>query len=144
MKTKNTWYLVATSAAALSLAVTTGVGQVFSYVDALNNHAVANSPRAIEAFPWLAVKGVPSPKAPVSPTGRVEINTSRAFVSPPRLLEQFPELARPAQASDSTIRWPVIKNRAYSSSPRVQEEFPWLARGAFEVTEQPFEIAPLK
>src|SRR6185369_13072597 len=116
MKTKNTWYLVAMSAAGLSLAVTTGVGQVFSYVDALNNHAVANSPRAIEAFPWLAVKGAPSSKAPVSPTGRVEINVRRTFLSAPRVLEQFPELARPAQASDSMIRWPVIKNRAYASS----------------------------
>jgi hypothetical protein len=144
MKTKNTLYLLAVSAAALSLSATTGIGQVFNSAEALKNSAVANSPRAIEAFPWLAVKSAPSPKASASRTAVAEVSRNRAFASSPRVLEQFPELRFPAQVSERAVVWPVIKNRAYASSPRAQEEFPWLARGSFKVTEQPFEIAPLK
>jgi hypothetical protein len=143
MKTKNKLYLLALSAAALSLGVMTGTGQVFNSVEALNNRAVANSPRAIEAFPWLAVRAAPSPKSSGSQTAPAEVTRNRAFASSPRVLEQFPELARPALPERSVV-WPVIKNHAYASSPRAQEEFPWLARGSFKVTEQPFEIAPLK
>ena len=144
MKTKNKLYLLAVGAAALTLSATTGTGQVFNSVEALKNSAVANSPRAIEAFPWLAVRSAPSPKSSGSKNVPAEVTRNRAFASSPRVLEQFPELARPTEASERSAVWPVIKNRAFASSPRAQEEFPWLARGSFKATEQPFEIAPLK
>lgn len=56
MKTKNKLYLLAVGAAALALNISTGSGQVFSPADAVNNRAIAASPRAKEAFPgWLAL-----------------------------------------------------------------------------------------
>ena len=63
MKTKNRLYLLAVTAAALSLNVTTGVGQVFNAKDAINNRAVAASPRAKEAFPWLTRSVTESPRS---------------------------------------------------------------------------------
>ena len=48
MKTKNKLYLLAVGAAALSLNISTGSGQVFSPADAVNNRAIAASPRAKE------------------------------------------------------------------------------------------------
>jgi hypothetical protein len=138
-------YLLAVSAAALALNVSTSSGQVFSPADALNNRAVAASPRAKEAFPWLTRNTVPS----VTPakTALAEVTKNRAFAASPRVLEQFPELARraqPVRSADSSVATTVIKNRAWASSPRAKEQFPWLARGNFKVTEEPFEITPLK
>jgi len=148
MKTKNTLYLLAVTAAALALNVSTSSGQVFDSVEALNNRAVAASPRAKEAFPWLTRSAAVTPAKP-SDSQKVlaEVTKNRAFAASPRTLEQFAELARPAQplkATDSAVASTVIKNRAWASSPRAREEFPWLARGNYKVSEQPFEIAPLK
>jgi len=150
MKTKSKLYLLAVSAAALSLNVSTSSGQVFDSVEASNNRAVAASPRAKEVFPWLTrstAAAVTSAKPSDSKTALTEATKNRAFAASPRTLEQFPELARPVQAlkaTDSVVASTVIKNRAWASSPRAQEEFPWLARGNVEVTQEPFEIAPLK
>jgi len=143
MKTKTKLYLLGVSAAALCLNFSTSSGQVFDSVQALNNRAVAASPRAKEMFPWLTRGSV------VTPTERTvtDVTKNRAFAASPRVSEQFPELARPAQTaqgSASSVREIGIKNQALAASPRAREEFPWLARGSFTVTEAPFQIAPLK
>jgi hypothetical protein len=140
MKTK--LYLLAVSAAALALNISTSSGQVFDSVEALNNRAVAASPRAKEVFPWLARGTAATP----TKTALTEVTKNRAFAASPRVLEQFPELARPVQPlkAESSVVSTVIKNRALASSPRAKEEFPWLARGNYTVSEQPFQIAPLK
>ena len=146
MKTKNKLYWLALSATALSLSVSTSSGQVFDSVEALNNRAIAASPRAKEVFPWLT-RGAVSRVTPAK-TALTDVAKNRAFAASPRILEQFPELARPAQplktAERAVASTTVIKNRAWAASPRVREEFPWLARGNFKATEKPFEIAPLK
>ena len=145
MKAKTKLYLLAVSAAALALNVSTTSGQVFDSVEALNNRAVAASPRAKEVFPWLTrgtATAVTSGK-----TALTDMTKNRALAASPRTLEQFPELARPAQppkVTDSSVASTVIKNRALAASPRAKEEFPWLARGNFRVVEEPFQIAPLK
>ena len=142
---KSKLYLLAVIAAALSLNVSTSSGQVFDSVEALNNRAVAASPRAKEVFPWLT-RGTATAVTPTK-TGLADVTRNRAFAASPRVLEQFPELARPAQpvkSADSSVATTVIKNRAFAASPRAKEEFPWLARGSYTVSEQPFEIAPLK
>jgi hypothetical protein len=149
MKTKNRLYLLAVGAAALALNISTSSGQVFSPADAVNNRAIAASPRAKEVFPWLT-RSTTTAVTPAKPSGSktalTEATKNRAFASSPRTLEQFPELARPTQApkAESSVASTVIKNRAWASSPRAKEEFPWLARGQFTVIEEPFEIAPLK
>lgn len=151
MNTKNRLYLLAVTAAALSLNATTGLGQVFNAKDVINNRAVANSPRAKEEFPWLTRTPAP-PADACCDKGEVrnalaEAKKNRAYAASPRVRELFPELVRPAQpvrSADSSVAATVIKNRAWASSPRVREEFPWLARGSFTVIEEPFQIAPLK
>jgi hypothetical protein len=143
MKTRNNWSLLAVIAAAFSLNVSTSSGQVFDSVEALNNRAVAASPRAKEAFPWLTRSSAVIP----TKTAVSDVTKNRAFAASPRTLEQFPELARPVQpvkSTGSSVAATVLKNRALAASPRAREEFPWLARGSFTVTEEPFQIAPLK
>ena len=145
MKTKNKLSLLAVMTAALALNVSTSSGQVFDSVEALSNRAVAASPRAKEVFPWLTRSTVS--RVTPAKTALADVAKNRAFASSPRTLEQFPELVRPAQpakACDSSVAAMVIKNRAFAASPRAKEEFPWLARGNFRVTEEPFQIAPLK
>ena len=138
MKTK--LYLLAVSAAALALNISTSSGQVFSSVEVLNNRAVAASPRAKEEFPWLTRSTVAtSAKSVVA-----DVAKNRAFAASPRVREEFPELTRPAQPLMAESSFASIKNRAWAASPRAKEEFPWLARGNYTVSEQPFEIAPLK
>ena len=142
---KSKLYLLAVIAAALSLNVSTSFGQAFDSFEALNNRAVAASPRAKEVFPWLT-RGAATAVTPTT-TALADVTRNRAFAASPRVLEQFPELARPAQpvkSADSSVAATVIKNRALAASPRAREEFPWLARGNYTVSEQPFEIAPLK
>ena len=143
MKTRSKLCLLAVIGAALSLNVSTSSGQVFDSIEALSNRAVAASPRAKEVFPWLTRGSAVKPtKTPLS-----EVMKNRSFASSPRVLEQFPELSRPAQPvrpTDSAVAATVLKNRALAASPRAKEEFPWLARGNYTVSEQPFEIAPLK
>ena len=140
MKTKS--YLLAVGAAALALNLSTSSGQVFDSVADLKNSAVAASPRAKETFPWLTRKAVVKP----AKSSVADVVRNRAFAASPRMIEQFPELARPAQPVKpaSSTAGAVLKNRAFASSPRAREEFPWLARGSYTVTDQPFQVAPLK
>ncbi len=143
MKTRRKLYLLAVTAAALSLNVSMSSGQVFDSVEALNNRAVAASPRAKEVFPWLTRGTAVTP----TKTALTDLTKNRAFAASPRILEQFPELARlaqPVRSGDSAVAAAVIKNRALAASPRAKEEFPWLARGNYTGSQQPFEIAPLK
>lgn len=141
MKTK--LYLLAMSAGAFLLNVSTSSSQVFDSVESLNNRAVAASPRAREAFPWLTRGAL----VIVTKTSLPDVTANRAFAASPRVLEEFPELARPrtpAKAKSCSVAASVIRNRALAASPRAQEEFPWLGRGSYTVKEEPFEIAPLK
>ena len=132
MKTK--LYLLAVSAAALALSVSTSSGQVFSSVDALNNRAVAASPRAKEVFPWLT-RGVPSEPAACCDKGEVkneltEAKKNPAYAASPRVREMFSELGRdPAPRREFTIAPLVEKNVAVQSSPRYREQHPELSRG---------------
>ena len=134
MKTKNRLYLLAVTAAALSLNATTGVGQVFNAKDVINNRAVANSPRAKEEFPWLT--RTPSVHADACcDKGEVknaltEAKKNRAYAASPRVREMFPELAREAAPErEFTIAPLVEKNEGVKSSPRYRELHPELSRG---------------
>lgn len=150
MKTK--LYLLAVSAAALSLSVTTASAQLFNSADVANNRAIAASPRAKEAFPWLArdtAKPAVTAKSANTRTALTEVKKNRALAASPRMLEQFPELGRPIQplrkSTESSIASTELKNRAYAASPRAIEQFPWLARGgAAKAGEKSFQIAPVK
>ena len=138
MKTKNT--LLAITAAALALSVTSATAQYVDSVESLNNRAVASSPRAREAFPWLTRVATPrtavccgeaSDELPLA-------KKNRAFAASPRIREQFPELAREA-APEREFSIAVVadvpnsvKNNAIANSPRAKEEFPALSRGAME------------
>lgn len=131
MKTKNKMYLLAVTAAAFALSATTGFGQVFNAADAMNNRAVANSPRAKEAFPWLTRTAAPRTDA-CCEKGEVknaltEAKKNRAYAASPRVRELFPELGlTPTPPSEFTIAPLVEKNRAFTSSPRAKEQFPEL------------------
>lgn len=136
MKTKNKLYLLAVGAAALALNISTGSGQVFSPADAVNNRAIAASPRTKEAFPWLARAPVTRTEAcckeTTENTALAAVKKHRALAASPRMLEQFPELARSATPSEA----PVFniaplpeKNTAILSSPRYRENHPEVARG---------------
>ena len=153
MKTNNRLYLLALTAAALSLNATTGVGQVFNAKDVINNRAVANSPRAKEEFPWLARGGTEPTRSKeavtTSKSALAEVKENRAFAASPRMKELFPELARPAVTpsecavatrSGNNALAEVRRNSALAASPRMKELFPELARGA----ERTIEVAPLK
>ncbi len=150
MKTK--LYLLAVSAAALSLNLTIASAQVITSSDVANNRAIAASPRAIEVFPWLA-RDATKPAVTAKPSDTraalAEVKKNRALAASPRMLEQFPELGRPVQplrkSTESSIASTELKNRAYAASPRALEQFPWLARGgAAKATDKTFQIAPVK
>jgi hypothetical protein len=150
MKTK--LYLLAVTAAALSLNITTASAQLFDSADMAKNRAIAASPRALEQFPWLArqtAKPAAPAKATASRTALAEVKNNRALAASPRMLEQFPELGRPVQplrkSTERSIASTELKNRAFAASPRAIEQFPWLARGgAAKTTDKTFEIAPVK
>ena len=131
MKTKNRLYLLAVTAAALSLIPVTSMGQVFNSEDVANNRAVANSPRAKEAFPWLTRTAVPSVVA-CCDKGEVknaltEAKKNRAYASSPRVRELFPELGlTPTQPQEFTIAPLVEKNTGIFTNPRAKEQFPEL------------------
>lgn len=146
MEKKNYPSLLALTAAALSLNITTAIAQYVDSVESLRNSAVAASPRAKEAFPCLTRSAPPRTEACCAVNELTAVKNNWALAASPRALEQFPELARPTQPrkAESSVASTVIKNRAFASSPRAREEFPWLARGRYTVSEQPFEIAPLK
>jgi hypothetical protein len=130
MKTKNRLYLLAVTAAALSLSPATSIGQVFNSEDVVNNRAVAASPRAKEAFPWLTRSAPPRTEACCAVNELTAIKKNRALAASPRALEQFPELGRSAQSqTEFTIAPLVEKNAATQSSPRYREEHPALSRG---------------
>lgn len=136
MKTRNSWYLVAVSAAALSLNVSTSSGQVFSPADAVNNRAIAASPRAKEAFPWLnrapVIRTEACCKETTENAALAAVKKNRALAASPRMLEQFPELSRSAAPSEApvfNIAPLVEKNSAILSSPRMRELYPALSRG---------------
>ncbi len=137
MKTRNSWYLVAVSGAALSLNVSTSSGQVFSPADAVNNRAIAASPRAKEAFPWLnrapVIRTEACCKETTENAALAAVKKNRALAASPRMLEQFPELARSAAPSEAPVFYiaPLAeKNTAILSSPRMRELYPALSRGA--------------
>src|SRR5262245_46066956 len=96
MKTRSKLYLLAVSAAALALNASMSSGQVFSPVDAVNNRAIAASPRAKEAFPWLTRTGAPRTEACCAENALMVVKRNQALAASPRALEQFPELARSA------------------------------------------------
>jgi hypothetical protein len=131
-------HLLAASAAALSLTVTTASAQLVDAADVVNNRAIASSPRAQEEFPWLAranAKPVVAAR-PASNTqaGPIDARENRALAASPRALEQFPELARSGNQlrkfSESAVASMELKNPTYAAaSPRMLEQFPWLARG---------------
>lgn len=141
-------YLLAVSAAALSLNITTASAQLFSASDVANNRAIAASPRALEQFPWLArqtAKPVVTAKPSDTRTALTAVKKNRALAASPRMLEQFPELARPSQPLRNSVVPAELKNRAFAASPRAIEQFPWLARGgAAKSGEKAFQIAPVK
>lgn len=152
MKTQTKLYLLAVSAAAFSLSVATSFAQPFNAADALNNRAIAASPRAKEVFPWLArdtAKPAVTAKSSNTRSAFTEVTKNRALAASPRMLEQFPELGRPVQplrkSTESSVASTELKNRAFAASPRAIEQFPWLARGsAAKASEKTFEIAPVK
>lgn len=152
MKTNTKFYLLAVSAAALSLNIASVSAQLFDAADVAKNSAIANSPRAIEVFPLLA-RGSAKPTVAAKPsssgTALADVTKNRAFASSPRMLEQFPELARtgaPSRKSvESSVPSNIAKNRALAASPRVLEEYPELARSrAAKASQKTVEIAPIK
>lgn len=151
MRPKTRLYLLAVSAAALSLNLTTASAEVFDSTDVAKNRAIAASPRAKEVFPWLArdtAKPAVTAKATATRTALTDVKKNRALAASPRALEQFPELGRPVQplrkTTESSIASTKLKNRAYAASPRALEQFPWLARRSAKPAEKTFGIAPVK
>lgn len=139
MKTLRNYLPITVSALAAVLALTAIVatGQSFSQADAPKNPAYAASPRAIEAFPWLARNSVQS-KSATTESVPAAVTRNPAFAASPRVLELYPQLGRPVPVLSKATA-PAIKNAAYAASPRAKEQFPWLTRGV-----QTFEVAPLK
>lgn len=143
-------YLLAASAAVLTLSVSTTSGQVFDSAEALSNSAIAASPRAKEYFPWLTrstLRDATKARTSDSNTALAEARQNRALAASPRILEQFPELGRPAlvlKTADHAVDSALLKNRGFTSIPRAREEFPWLMRSGYPVTPEPFQVAPLK
>ncbi len=153
MKTKNTLHLLVVVTAALSLNIRSAVGQVFTAAEVLNNRAIAASPRAKEAFPWLTRSGTdPTSSQKAAATAKsalAKVKENSAFAASPRMKELYPELARSAEAPrENTVATrtgnnalaEVRRNSALAASPRMKELYPELARGA----EKSIEIAPLK
>lgn len=133
MKTKNKLSLLAVTAAVLSLSAATGVGQVFSPQDAINNRAIAASPRAKEAFPWLtrthAVRTDACCDKGEVKNALTEAKKNRAYAASPRVRELFPELGlTPTPPTEFTIAPFVEKNEALKSSPRYREQHPEVLR----------------
>ena len=135
MKTKNYLSLLAIIAAALSLNITTATAQYVDSVESLKNRAVAASPRAKEAFPWLTRTLPPRTEtccAEATPKNALtEATKNQALAASPRTLEQFPELIRTwVPRQEFNIAPLAEKNASVLSSPRRREEFPALLRGS--------------
>jgi hypothetical protein len=141
MKTKRILGLL-TIGCSLAVTLSSHGSSPFSERDARNNAAIAASPRAREAFPWLTRVATPPQTAVCCAERNSELaaaRRNRGFAASPRVRELFPELARgTAHESEFTIAVvadvpeAVMKNRAWANSPRVREEFPALSRGAME------------
>ena len=140
MKAKTDLYVPALAIAVLSLGITAGSGQFVDSAD-LKNRAIAASPRAVEAFPWLARTGAKSvccvEAVTKSNSTLVEVKKNRALAASPRMLELFPELTRSALPSEGSVATgidpltEVTANRALAASPRALETFPMLARARY-------------
>ena len=134
MKSKNTPYLLLMTAS-LFVSIGTGDGQVFTSADAVNNRAVAASPRAGEAFPWLTRTHSGNTNACGGDSdGKdepVAAMRNRAYTGSPRVRKLFPELGRTTKPRrDFTIAPLVGKNAAILTNPRAREEFPHLLRSS--------------
>lgn len=134
MKTKSYPSLLALAGTLLSLHITTGAAQSVDSVESLKNRAVAASPRAKEAFPWLARASAPGTDVCCSEATAknelTEARKNRALAASPRALEQFPQLGRRAAPRQEFNLAPLVENTGILSSPRVREEFPALTRGS--------------
>lgn len=129
------------TAMTLSLGAGNLIAQVFTASDVVNNRAIAASPRAKEAFPWLnrhTPKG--SENTPPTAVNKAldKVKRNHALAASPRMIEQFPELAHRPQATHAIAAKSVarptpatraIRNRSLTTSPRMRELFPQLARG---------------
>lgn len=125
MRTKSYPAVLALTATALSLTIATAPAQYVDSVESLKNHAVAASPRAKEAFPWLTRSAAPRVEVCCPVNELTAVKNNRALAVSPRVLEQFPELARSAPArQEFTIAPLVEKNSALRASPRYREEHP--------------------
>ena len=130
MRNKVQMYLLLAGVAALALNTSTSSGQVFDPVDARNNRAIAASPRAIEAFPWLTRTQSTRTNDCCVANELSEVKKNRALAASPRALEQFPELTRSGPARPEFSIAPLVeKNTTVLSSPRAREQFPALSRG---------------
>jgi hypothetical protein len=111
-------------AGSLVTSVSTFGDSPFSERDARHNAAIANSPRARESFPWLTRTTQIADRSTARP---IELNNVR-YLRNPRLLEQYPELARGPSIRTSQKCFDVraVANRGFAASPRAKEEFPEL------------------
>src|SRR5262249_25591576 len=108
--------------------------QLFSSVEAQNNWAIAQSPRAKEVFPWLTRTVSDSGEARC-PEAIKKIRMNSALAASPRVIEMTPELGRPVHERKSAGPPgldPLVaasRNQSFATSPRVLEMFPSLSRG---------------
>lgn len=141
MKTLNLYGALALGVSALALAPGPSAlhGQLFDASDVQNNRAIAASPRGKEVAPWLTrgpspfnADGAMNAQGAKHNTALSEAQRNQAWSSSPRMIEQFPELARstPVMQPPFTIAPLVEPNSAVRSSPRILEEYPALSRGA--------------
>jgi len=138
MITKNCLNLRVILAVALPLCLPTASAQYVDSLESLSNRAIAASPRAKEAFPWLSRDSGPSTQTRTTKaTARNELTEARknrALALSPRLREIYPELARQAAPEGklsiaSQFMVPdSVRNNAIALSPRAREEYPALAR----------------
>lgn len=119
------------------------------------NRALLSSPRTLEEFPELAVRGVPGSSLGIrrSTAGSTtsKLTTNHALAVSPRYIEEHPELARTGAGNPSVrnCKWvpsEVLRNPAFASSPRVLEQYPSLALGSGRASgsDNHFQIAPVK
>ena len=152
MKLQTDLLFAAVCLASLTLVGPPGHSQVFDVDDIRRNSAIANSPRAREAYPWLQRSTATTPGR-ISPSARqivpTEVLRNHALAASPRTLEEFPALSRYGGGTDVPrelrVGRSVVPSGALARSPRMLEEFPWLTRGADAQSGSGlFEIAPLR
>lgn len=151
MSTNARFQLLLAVTASLSLNLSTASAQSFDAAHVSRNQALAATPRALEAYPWLTPR---SGKAPVALARKSKalpaaVQPGTALAATPRILEEFPQLSRATTAaptpSGTSYATHPTRNEAVAASPRILEEFPELSRPASAPRAQPtYEIAPLK